>query len=67
MNIAIDPAGLRKAGVAPDKLITINVKGTSVRAFMTMLLKPVGLTYLVRPDGLWITAIAPPAKKPAEK
>lgn len=67
MNIAIDPAGFRRAGVAPDKLITINVKGTSLRAFLPMMLKPLGLTYRVRPDGLWITAIPPPAKKAAEK
>jgi len=63
INIAIDPAGLRKAGVAKDKLITLNVKGKSLRELMPILLKPLGLTHLVRPDGLWITSAAPPAGK----
>lgn len=68
IEIAIDPAGLRRAGVAKNKLVTINEKGISLRGFMPKMLKPLGLTYRVRPDGLLITSIAPePAKKPAPK
>ena len=68
IKIAIDPAGLRRAGVAKDKLVTINEKGISLRAFMPRMLKPLGLTYRVRPDGLLITSLAPePAKKPVPK
>jgi hypothetical protein len=68
IKITIDPAGLRRAGVAKDKLVTINEKAISLRGFMPRMLKPLGLTYRVRPDGLLITSIAPePAKKPVPK
>jgi hypothetical protein len=68
IKIALDPAGLRRAGVAKDKLVTINEKGISLRGFMPRMLKPLGLKYRVRPDGLLITSIAPePAKKPVPK
>ena len=68
IKIAIDPAGLRRAGVAKNKLVTINEKQISLRGFMPRMLKPLGLTYRVRPDGLLITSLAPePAKKPVPK
>jgi len=65
MTITLDPAGLKKAAVTPDQLISINVKGVSLRTFLPIMLKPLGLTYLVRPDGLLITSL--PGKEPAAK
>jgi hypothetical protein len=64
ITITIDPVGLRRAGVTRNMQVTLNEKGITLRGFMPKLLKPLGLTYRVRPDGLLITSSAPP---PVEK
>ena len=60
IKITLDLEGLRKAGIAKNKLVTINEKQINLRGFLPKLLMPLGLTYRVRPDGLLITPLAPP-------
>ena len=64
-NVILDPAGLRRAKVKPDELITLNLKGVPLRMMLSTMLKPRHLTYLIQPDGLLITAA--PEKDAGEK
>ena len=56
ITIVLDPEGLEEADVTPDQLITLNLKGISLRSVLRILLGPLHLTYVVKDEVLQITS-----------
>jgi Leucine-rich repeat (LRR) protein len=55
--VLFDPEGLEEAGVTPDQIITLNLKGISLRSALRTLLEPLHLTYVVRNEAITITSL----------
>jgi hypothetical protein len=56
ITIVLDPEGMEEAGVTPDQLVTLNLKGISLRSAFRILLGPLHLTYTVKDEVLQITS-----------
>lgn len=53
--IKLDTAALDDIGVQPDKPVTVNLHGISLRAALRLMLKELGLTYVIKDEVLMIT------------
>ena len=53
--IKLDTTALDDLGVQPDQAITINLHGISLRAALRLMLKEIGLTYIIQDEVLLIT------------
>jgi hypothetical protein len=56
ITIVLDPEGMTEADVTPDQLITLNLKGISLRSVLRILLGPLHLTYVIKDEVLQITS-----------
>src|SRR5262249_22525010 len=56
ITIVLDPEGLDEAGVTADQLVSLNLKGISLRSALRILLGPLHLTYVVKDEVLQITS-----------
>ncbi len=55
IEIQLDTKSLEQVGVAPDDKITANVKGVSLRSALDLVLRPLGLTFTIHDEVLFIT------------
>ena len=55
--IVLDTAALEAAGVDTDEPITLNLKGVSLRSVLRLMLRPLGLDYVIRDEVMQITTI----------
>jgi hypothetical protein len=56
ITIVLDPEGLDEADVTPDQLVTLNLKGITLRSALRILLGPLHLTYVIKDEVLQITS-----------
>ena len=55
IQIQLDEEALRKTGITRDTPVTKSIKGVSLRSALRLLLRDLGLTYVIKDDALWVT------------
>jgi Secretin and TonB N terminus short domain len=58
LNILMDPAALKEADVTYDSTVSLDVKNVSVRTALRMALANLGLTYVIRNEGISVVTPA---------
>lgn len=56
LNIGVDLDALSKSGVALDRLVTLEADGIPLRRCLHDILEPIGLTFVIYPEGVLITS-----------
>ncbi|MBN1911706.1 MAG: VWA domain-containing protein, partial [Pirellulales bacterium] len=62
--ILLDKKTMEDLGIAPDHLITVDLKGIQLRAALKLMLKDLGLTYVIHNQVLLITSVDAANKPP---